>query len=342
MIQQPKFWRKKAGAALLLLPLSLIWWTGTQIRGIWARRFSQPARSSSNRPAIICVGNLTIGGTGKTPVARLVVEMLQQSGWTPAILSRGYGGNLQGPVFVDKDKHTAREVGDEPLLLAGSAPVCVSRDRAAGARYIAENSPADMPVDVIVMDDGLQNPYLDKDISIGVFDGQTGIGNGFLLPAGPLRQPFSSGIQKLEFAILNGPDETGLSRRLPAHLPALQAALHPELSKESLPSGPFYAFAGIGRPERFFTSLHDAGLRLSETKAFSDHHLYSETELAALAEAAARSHSTLITTEKDWVRLPPEWRGHIVKYPVKLILSEADHNYLSETLNHQLRHVISS
>ena len=212
--------------------------------------------------------------------------------------------------------------------------------RPAGAVYIAENSPADMPVDVIVMDDGLQNPYLDKDISIGVFDGQTGIGNGFLLPAGPLREPFSSGIKKLNIAIINGSDETGLSRRLPAIFRAA-AALHPELSRESLPSGPFFAFAGIGRPERFFTSLQDAGLRLSETKAFGDHHLYSETELTALAEAAARSHSTLITTEKDWMRLPPEWRGHIVKYPVKLILCEADLTFIRNP-QYQLRHVISS
>ena len=317
MIGQPRFWQKRFGLGLFLLPLSLLWWLGGRLRTMRTTPFK------SNLP-VICIGNLTVGGTGKTPTALLIAQLLQNAGWHPAILSRGYGGTQTGPCWVDAHAHTARDVGDEPLLLSRQLSVCVSRNRKEGARFIEDSQQHD----VIIMDDGLQNPQLYKDIIFGVFDGAVGIGNGFLMPAGPMREGFSSAKTKLDAVVINGTDDTNLSSLLPADTPVFRAHLVPDSSSANLTGHAFYAFAGIGRPERFFDSLETLGADLRGKRTFADHHPYSETDLVRLQEDAMRLGAQLVTTQKDWVRLPAEWRERIFVLPVALALDDDDGDLL--------------
>ena len=286
---------------------------------------------------VICIGNLSVGGTGKTPAALLVVKLLKQAGWRPAMLTRGYGGKLSGPCWVETNRHTADDVGDEPLLLAKTLPVCVSRHRGDGARFIE----SDGAYDIIVMDDGLQNPSLHKDISIGLFDGGVGIGNGWMLPAGPMREPFSSGIQKLDLILINGADKTLLRSRLPADLPVFDVAITPDDTKIDVQKSQYIAFAGIGRPERFFQTLDKIGVTSLEQHAFPDHHPFREAELASLSKLAEQQNASLITTEKDWHRLPRPWQVKISYLPVSLTLTTMADSKLADTITDRLNHVIS-
>ena len=331
MIGQPRFWQKRFGLGLFLLPLSLLWWLGGRLRTMRATPFK------SNLP-VICIGNLTVGGTGKTPTALLIAQLLQNAGWHPAILSRGYGGTQTGPCWVDAHAQTARDVGDEPLLLSRQLSVCVSRNRKEGARFIEDSQQHD----VIIMDDGLQNPQLYKDIIFGVFDGAVGIGNGFLMPAGPMREGFSSAKTKLDAVVINGTDDTNLSSLLPADTPVFRAHLVPDSSSANLTGHAFYAFAGIGRPERFFDSLETLGADLRGKRAFADHHPYNSIDLSTIAAAADEADAKLITTEKDWQRLPVDWRDRIATLPVSLSLQERDENALMAFLQKRLKHVLSS
>ena len=310
-LKTPEFWSQRGLVSLSLWPLSLIWRLGHYLRWYRARPY---------RPAlpVVCVGNLSIGGTGKTPTVLRLASLLAEMGYQPVVLSRGYGGTQKGPVLVNPETHGASDVGDEPLMMAASLNVVVSRRRDHGARFIENQKLGD----IIVMDDGMQNPDLAKDILLGVFDGEVGIGNQFILPAGPLREPFSKGVQKLDIALMNGPDETGLTDRLkhtgqPQLLVAL-AALHPTPDMTPKAETSYLAFAGIGRPNRFFKSLQKAGFDIAQSVSFADHHLFSNADLVRLQEAANHSGAHLITTMKDWVRLPPEWRAEVQCFVVSM------------------------
>jgi len=314
MMKTPEFWSRRGPPALALLPLTPLWWLAGTMRKAFATPYHAPI-------PVICVGNLTAGGVGKTPLVAWLFDRLAERGLQPAILSRGYGGSAAGPLWVDPAEHDAGICGDEPLMLADRRDVMVAHDRARGARMIAERGRHDL----IIMDDGMQNPYLAHDLEIGVFDGSNGVGNGWLMPAGPLRVPLSAGLAQLDLAVINGDDETGLAGRIPEAVERYEARLHPEKSViESLEGTPLLAFAGIGRPKRFFASLEAAGGQIAKKLSFADHHPYSQHDLMQILEDAQRHGAEMITTQKDWMRLPPDWRARVAMLPVTLEIDRAD------------------
>ena len=306
MIKTPTFWNNKGVISTLLLPLSGVWSLVGAIRSV----FAQPSRAEL---PVICIGNLTVGGTGKTPVVAYIYDWCVAAGYAPVILSRGYGGSVTKPLWVDPQLHDSSICGDEPLMLADGRDVLVARDRVAGARAISARGLHDL----ILMDDGLQNPFLKKDLKIGVFDGTFGIGNGRVMPAGPLRTTLRHGLADLDLALINGKDETGLKTTILHRLPLVHATLRPDRAViDGLSGVPLLAFAGIGRPERFFVTVRQSGGNLVKWLAFADHHAYSQHDLTKLQEDAGRLGAQLITTQKDWVRLPTEWRERISFLPV--------------------------
>jgi tetraacyldisaccharide 4'-kinase len=294
-MREPGFWWQKPGlAAWLLSPFALIY-------GAIARWRMRRAGLRVGIP-VICIGNFTLGGTGKTPSAIAIAKLLAARGETPFFLTRGYGGSQTGPVRVDPATHRASDVGDEPLLLARSAPTIVSRDRAAGAQF-AEKAGAS----VIVMDDGLQNPSLHKDFSIAVVDGRRGIGNRYVFPAGPLRAPLSAQLTQVH-AILTvgtGMAVNELTAIASAHgLPVLRGRLDPRREIESAMEGHrALAFAGIGDPQKFFLTLDELGIEATIRQSFADHHPYSEDDAANILALCKAERLVPVTTEKDIVRL---------------------------------------
>lgn len=273
---------------------------------------------------VICIGNFTAGGAGKTPSALAIAEILDGAGESPAFLSRGYGGNLRGPVQV-QPHHKALEVGDEPILLAAMAPTIVSANRPAGARLAYE-----MGATVLIMDDGLQNPSLIKDCTIAIIDGATGIGNGLPMPAGPLRAPMDAQWAATDAVLVIGEGAAGeamarqgalLSRRI------FKGRLVPDLKlAEKLNGQRVLAFAGIGRPDKFFETLHACGAIVEEARAFPDHHPYNRSDLDGLRREANERGLLAVTTEKDFVRITGlngsgAWEGLTV-LPVRLQLDD--------------------
>jgi tetraacyldisaccharide 4'-kinase len=297
----PEFWARTGLVSDLLAPLG--WAYG-------AAGAARRAMTTATRVGVptICVGNLTAGGAGKTPVVLSLAALLQSRGKQPHILSRGYGGSLNGPLRVDPARHGASEVGDEPLLLAAAAPTWIGADRIASATAaIAAGA------DMLLLDDGFQNPALHYDVALVVIDGGYGIGNGRVMPAGPLREFVRPALRRANAAVVVGYDSTGLSWD---QKPLLRARL--------IPSGQCYdfrrviAFAGIGRPAKFFSSLNSVGADLLKTYAFPDHHVYSERELTQMKDEERFRDATLVTTEKDWVRLPASWRSRVATLKVRI------------------------
>jgi tetraacyldisaccharide 4'-kinase len=304
-VKSPVFWTENGPLVALLAPLG----------SLYGRIVTHRARRPGTRldVPVLCIGNATLGGSGKTPVVRSLARILaEEFGLVPHVVTRGYGGRVRNTTRVDPASHDAATVGDEPLLLARDAVVWVGRDRlASGRAAIAAGA------GFILMDDGFQNASLAKSASWLVVDGPAGIGNGRVFPAGPLRERFADATLRAEALVMIGPDRQLLGER--AGLPVLAAELHhPPAVLAELAGRPLLAFAGIGRPAKFFDSLADAGLQLTETRAFPDHHPFTEAELAGLHTAAGRSGATLVTTEKDLVRLPPGQRRGIVTIPVTI------------------------
>ncbi|MGU3536784.1 tetraacyldisaccharide 4'-kinase [Methylobacterium sp. A54F] len=313
-MRPPAFWAAAPDhpAARLLAPL------GAAYGRLAADRMD---RAGAAAPCpVLCLGNFTLGGAGKTPTALAAARILEHMGARPAFLSRGYGGRLSGPVRVDPAAHAAADVGDEPLLLARHGPAIIARDRPAGARACVAAG-----ADLIVMDDGLQNPSLAKTLSLAVVDAGFGVGNGRTVPAGPLRAPLARQWRHVGGLVLVGDGEPGepvaaqaAARGLPVH----RARLVPEGA--ALAGRRVLAFAGIGRPEKFFASLREAGAELAGTRTFPDHHPYRPADLAALAEAAGRLGASLVTTEKDAVRLGPAERARVAVLAVRLVFADPD------------------
>ncbi len=297
-LEPPEWWYLADGArdwrARALTPVSAIW-------GRVAARRIEKSRPYRSRLPVICVGNFTGGGTGKTPLVMHLVEQLTARGERPVVLTRGYGARETGPLWVDAGRATARDVGDEPLLLAGVAPVMLARNRRKGADAI-EASGRD--VSVIVMDDGLQNAALAKDLSIAVIDGPRGIGNGLVMPAGPLRAPLAFQLALADAIVING-ETVKLGADVSAFKgPVFNGHLEPTGDVGWLKGARVTAYCGIGNPQRFFATLTAHGANVVERAAFPDHHAFSKADAERLEATALASKSCLVTTEKDWVRIP--------------------------------------
>jgi len=311
----PAWWYQRSDRGMprtrtLLTPLSWIW------AAVTARRIARAQPVDPGAP-VICVGNVTMGGAGKTPVAREIAHRLAGRDIDVHLLSRGYGGALKGPVQVQPG-HTAAEVGDEPRMLARDFPVWIARERAAGAAAAARAG-----AHAIVMDDGHQNPSMKKALSLVVIDGETRgdewpFGDGGVFPAGPMREPLKAGLARADAVVLllpadlTRPDPELLAMLAPT--PVLTAHLEPAAAP---PNGPLVGFAGVGKPWKVERALKAAGAELADFAPFPDHFAYDEATLKRLAERAAQFDAGLITTEKDWVRLPPAWRERITPWPVR-------------------------
>jgi tetraacyldisaccharide 4'-kinase len=265
---------------------------------------------------VICIGNIVAGGAGKTPVVIALANMLKAQGYAPHILTRGYGGAVKQHTRVNAD-HRANEVGDEALLLAAHAPCWVGANRRVTARLAC-----DAGANILIMDDGFQNPTLHKDLSFLVIDGGYGMGNGAVIPAGCLREPPADAFARAQAVVLVGKDAHGIIPTLPKHLTLLRGAIQPTIP-ESLKAQKLLAFCGIGRPKKFYDTLIGAGLNVAETQDFPDHHPFSEAELQSLQACAEAVNATLVTTEKDWVRLGALWREKITYVPITLKLEPA-------------------
>jgi tetraacyldisaccharide 4'-kinase len=295
-LETPFWWYRRKGAlASALAPLGRLYGRVAEAR--FAK--GEPYRS---RLKVICVGNFTVGGGGKTPTAIAVAKLLAELGAKPAFLTRGYGGASKGPVLVAGQG--ADEVGDEPLLLAAVAPTLVSADRVAGANAIEATEAG-----VIVMDDGFQNPSLVKDLSLIVVDGAAGIGNGLVMPAGPMRAPLEAQLARADALVVigDGGKAAGLIEAFTRHgKTVLKARMVPRQDRRWLGVLPVIGFAGIARPEKFFATLRDNGARLIDTRAYPDHYRYSERQARSLLREAKDYNAMLVTTEKDYVRLAGE------------------------------------
>lgn len=320
-MKTPAFWYRPPGlASTLLAPLGSLYGLAGRRRlaGTVPRKVGVP---------VVCIGNLVAGGAGKTPVGLAVIAALQARGVAVHALTRGHGGREAGPLTVDPRRHTAADVGDEALLLAGAAPCWVARDRLAGAERAAAAGAG-----AIVMDDGFQNPALHKDLSLIVADGAVGFGNGRLVPAGPLRERVADGLARADALVILGEDRHGLAA-MAGGRPVLTARLEPNPEAAArLASRDVLAFAGIGRPEKFFATLEALGARIAERVPFADHHPYRPTEVAALIDRAAALGALPVTTAKDAVRLPSDLRAKIAVLPVSV--RWADERALAALLTH--------
>ena len=306
-MRAPAFWTGDGRGVmpLLLSPIAAIY------AAVTARRMR---RRGWNAPIpVICCGNAIAGGSGKTTLALDLGQRLARRGIAVHFLLRGYGGRLKGPLRVDPAVHSSRDVGDEALLLAAERPAWISADRAAGARAAVEAG-----AQAIVMDDGLQNPTLEKDLTFLVVDGTYGFGNGRIIPAGPLREPVEAAARRSQAAVMIGRDEVGSLARLPPAMPVLSARLVPGAETLLLAGQPVLAFCGIANPPKFFATLQEAGAVLAGRQSFADHYPFDEEDLRGLLEEADTLRAIPVTTRKDFVRIPPAFRSRVTVATVAL------------------------
>ncbi len=314
-MRAPGFWtiRKPTALARLLQPV------GTLYGAVAARRMSKPGVRVG--APVVCVGNFVAGGAGKTPTAIALARILIAEGRRVAFLSRGYGGARRAePLRVDPRLHDAAAVGDEPLMLAAVAPCWVAVNRAESARRAVDEG-----AEVLILDDGLQNPALAKDLVFAVVDGETGFGNGLCLPAGPLRAPLAVQMRHVGALVAVGGEDAAraeIARAAPGR-PTFAAGLEPDaFAAAGLIGREVVAFAGIARPEKFYATLRRVGARLVATRDFPDHHRFTARELDALREEASRRLALLVTTEKDQVRLGAKAAQGVATLPVTLRFEE--------------------
>jgi tetraacyldisaccharide 4'-kinase len=319
-MREPGFWhRPSSWKSHLLRPLAALY-------GAAAARRLRRQGFDAGIP-VLCVGNYHVGGAGKTPAVLALAKMLRALGETPVVLSRGYGGRLRGPVMVDPIRHLAGDVGDEPLMMSQDVPVAVARNRIDGVA-LAKSQRAS----VILMDDGFQNPSVAKDASLIVIDSERGLGNGRVLPAGPLRAPLEPQLARTDALIVVGDGKASAAVAAAVTSEGGQvfaAQLTPdEKSVAALTGERLLAFAGIGDPARFFRTLRASGLDIVRERGFADHHVFSESDLVSLLEDARRDQLTVVTTEKDFARLrggagPPAFGNEIAAFAVTLEFADA-------------------
>jgi tetraacyldisaccharide 4'-kinase len=308
----PAFWYRPFGfVATALSPLSILYKMGS-----WMHR--SLANPKSIDIPVICIGNVTIGGAGKTPCVAAMAKLLHQKGFEVHILSRGYGGCLKGPVQINPNEHTAQEVGDEPLILAHVVPTWVAKNRYEGAKA-ARTAGAE----IILMDDGLQNYELRKDFCILVIDSKLEFGNGAVLPAGPLRESKQRGIAKADVIFVTNPQ-----KKMNFYQPTYTILTHIVASDiTKIANKKIFAFSGIAHPQKFYDSLKALKLDVVGTRDFSDHHIFTENELQSLENEARKKNSVLVTTEKDWVRLNSAWRNRVSMIRIENEIQESDRLY---------------
>ncbi|MEL7344967.1 MAG: tetraacyldisaccharide 4'-kinase [Pseudomonadota bacterium] len=326
-MRAPDFWHRRAGwQAVLLAPLAAL------ASAVSARRVAKAATFHADVPTI-CVGNINLGGTGKTPTVIALIEALGANGMAAHVVSRGYGGTLEGPVRVQAARHSAGQVGDEPLLISAFAPVWVAKNRADGARAAQEAG-----ADVIVMDDGFQNPSVAKDLSFVVVDAHVGFGNGRVVPAGPLREAPHMGLARAQGVVLVG-DHAAQDAFIQAwakplgDLPVLRAHLAPVDTGRDWSQVRAVAFAGIGRPEKFFATLESLGATIVSRHALDDHQAIPPALFERLRAEARDLGAQLVTTEKDLMRLPTAAQREVL--PVMVRLEFADPERLGDFLSPQ-------
>jgi len=311
-MKAPEFWNHKSGresAPVIRTILSPIGW----IYGKFVSKSINNSIEYDSGVPVICVGNATLGGTGKTPVTIYILKSLRRLGLNAVGLTRGYGGQEKGPILLN-DKHTSIDVGDEPLLLGEHAPVWVSAGRDDGAKAAVSNGAS-----IIIMDDGHQNQLLKKSLSLLVVDAEIGFGNGKIFPAGPLRENLNESLKRSDAIILMKPNkdykpDSFLLRQLRDKV-LINAYLKPT---SILPKGKLYAFSGIGRPNKFFDSLRNYGGNIIEAISYSNHYQYKDIDIENLFVLASEYGASLITTEKDYVRLPKGYRKGVHKWPVSV------------------------
>lgn len=312
IVRPPNFWYRNEAHQpplsrlwiALLSPFAILYDLAGRVRWRTTKPVDGPV-------PVICIGNLTLGGTGKTPVALKVAKAVKDNGYKPCFLTRGYGGHLKGPIEVSIGRHDADDVGDEALLLARCAPTIVSADRVAGAQLAKT-----LEADLIIMDDGFQNPNLNKDFSILIVDGEVKFGNNCIFPAGPLRESLAGGLARADLVLVMNSDGEAKNLDLP-YQGSLSSAKVVPVPSSNLPQQ-LYAFAGIGRPEKFFKTLHDMNCQVIGSRAFSDHHAYSQQDIEELKTLARDAKASLITTAKDAVKLTPEQQEDILVLEIDL------------------------
>lgn len=333
-LKTPHFWYQKKGIgakgkAILLSPFSLIYNAGHALN---QNLGSEPYKT---KIPVLCIGNLVAGGSGKTPSALAIMTLINKKRLfdEPVFLSRGYKGTEKGPLLINPDTHKVEETGDEPLLLARTAKTVIAKNRMDGAIHAQEQAKADL----IIMDDGLQNKQLEKTLNIAVIDGKYGFGNSKTLPAGPLRETLSQGFDKVDAFILIGNDERNIKQILPKEKPVFEAIIKVPDDWICDREVPYVAFAGMGQPEKFHSTLWDKGLNVVGWHAYPDHHQYTENDLKKLAKIAKDKGARLITTEKDAVRLPAAFKNDVTLDIMPVVLEFKDEQDLEAYLKEKLK-----
>lgn len=312
MMKAPAFWypapgQRKGPLPWLLAPLSLLFRAGGWLRGKFTHPYQAPV-------PVICVGNLTVGGAGKTPTVLALAGRLIVQGVNVHCLTRGHGGSLTGPLRVDPAIHTADKVGDEPLLLAAIAPTWVARNRKRSAMAAVEAG-----AELLLLDDGYQNQQLAKDVSLLLVDVARGVGNGWVLPAGPLREPLRQALARASATVIVGSGACPMVENAALlHGVTLLRAKKAAMDGAALAGRKLFAFCGIGAPEQFFSMLRLAGAGIAGTKIFPDHYPYTDNDISRLLEEAAGSGAELITTQKDLMRLRPPARMAVRTLPIEM------------------------
>jgi tetraacyldisaccharide 4'-kinase len=310
-MRAPDFWTGDGGgiAPLLLSPIAALYASAT------ARRVARPGWRAP--VPVICCGNATAGGAGKTSLALDLGQRLANRGVAVHFLTRGYGGTLRGPVRVEPGRHDSTAAGDEALLLAAQSPTWIAADRAAGARAAIEAG-----AQALVMDDGLQNPTLEKDLSFLTIDGSYGFGNGRVIPAGPLREPVLSAAGRSQAAVLMGEDGCGALGVLPPGMPVLRARTVPGPEAAGLKGQSVFAFCGIANPRKFFATLSESGALIAGRASYADHYPYDAGDMRELLAEADRLRAIPVTTKKDFVRIPAAFRARVTVVTVTLAWEE--------------------
>jgi tetraacyldisaccharide 4'-kinase len=313
-MKTPEFWYNKNNSlkSVFLAPLGTVYDLGSRASRLFK---GKPYRAPV---PVICVGNIVAGGAGKTPTTAAIVSFLKMRRYRPFIVMRGYGGSEKGPLRVDPALHTAEQVGDEALILSQIAPCWIGHNRAKAIQAAVQNGATH-----IVMDDGFQNLSVAKDISLLVIDGPSGLGNEQLIPAGPLRENLESALPRATAVVLIGKDKHGIASKI-GKKPLVRAFIEPEVPADFPSDKKIFAFSGIARPEKFYDTCKMLKLNLVGTRDFPDHYCFTANDVRELTELASKNEAELLTTQKDWVRLPKDFRKRVAVLPIRLVFMDVE------------------